>query len=101
METALYRVVQEALTNVARHAGASRVSVVVGRRGAEAVAVVEDDGAGFDPEEEAPPADARRGGLGLPGMRERVGLLGGTVEVEAEPSRGTTVIARIPLAGPP
>jgi signal transduction histidine kinase len=95
VETALYRAVQEALTNAAKHAGARNVSVVLGRRNGEAVAVVEDDGAGFDPGAARPPG--KRGGLGLPGMRERVALLGGEVEVESEPGRGTTVIARIPL----
>jgi two-component system CheB/CheR fusion protein len=97
VETALYRVTQEALTNVARHAGATRVSVVLGRRSGDAVAVIEDDGTGFDPDAPATPILGRRGGLGLAGMRERVELLGGTVEVESAPGRGTTVIARIPL----
>jgi signal transduction histidine kinase len=95
VETALYRVVQEALTNAAKHAGAGRVAVVVGRRAGVAVAVVEDDGGGFDPDGTRPPG--RRAGLGLAGMRERVGLLGGTVEVESQPGQGTTVFARIPL----
>jgi signal transduction histidine kinase len=90
-ETALYRVVQEALTNAAKHAKASRVSVVVARRDEHATAVVEDDGAGFDP------ASAGDGRLGLVGMRERVALSGGELEVESEPGAGTTVIARIPL----
>jgi len=97
VETALYRVVQEALTNVAKHAAASRGSVVLGRRDSEAVAVIEDDGTGFDPQTVLVPTLGRRGGLGLAGMRERVGLLGGSVEIESEPGRGTTVIARIPL----
>lgn len=100
IETALYRVVQEALTNVARYAGATRVSVVVGRREEEAVAVIEDDGFGFDPEAvPRTPVPGRRGGLGLVGMRERVELLGGALEVDSAPGAGTTVIARIPLAG--
>ncbi|HEY1191746.1 MAG TPA: PAS domain-containing protein [Gemmata sp.] len=97
-ETALYRVVQEALTNASRYAGARRVAVVVGRRGGEAVAVVEDDGFGFDPDAvPRTPIPGRRGGLGLVGMRERVELLGGTLEVDSAPGAGTTVIARIPL----
>jgi PAS domain S-box-containing protein len=104
VETTLYRVAQEALTNAARHAGATRVSLMVGRRDNDAVAVVEDDGGGFDPEAPRTLTPGRTGGLGLPGMRERVALLGGSVEVESAPGQGTTVIARIPLgevtAGP-
>jgi PAS domain S-box-containing protein len=100
VETALYRTVQEALTNVSRHARASRASVVLRRRGTEAVVVVEDDGAGFDLETVRTPAPGRRGGMGLIGMRERVAVLGGMVEIESEPGRGTTVIARIPLDPP-
>ncbi|HYH63885.1 MAG TPA: chemotaxis protein CheB [Urbifossiella sp.] len=91
VETALYRVVQEALTNVARHARAKAVSVTVGRAGGEARAVVEDDGVGFDPE-----AGTIR--LGLAGMRERVELVGGALEIESAPGAGTTVIARVPVA---
>jgi signal transduction histidine kinase len=95
-ETAIYRVVQEALTNVLRHAGARRVSVVLLRSAGQAVAVVEDDGVGFDTESvTAPAGDGRR--LGLLGMRERVALVGGTLTIESLPGRGTTVIARIPL----
>ncbi|WP_437805144.1 GAF domain-containing protein [Sorangium sp. So ce1078] len=89
-ETALYRVVQEALTNVAKHARARQVSVVVGRHDGHATAVVEDDGLGFDPE--APGS----GRLGLVGMRERVALAGGELDVESSPGAGTTVIARVP-----
>ncbi|MCE9566059.1 MAG: PAS domain-containing protein [Planctomycetes bacterium] len=97
VETALYRVVQEALTNITKHAAASRASVVLGRRDSEAVVVIEDGGTGFDPQAVFAPTLGRRGGLGLAGMRERVTLLGGAVEIESEPGRGTTVIARIPL----
>lgn len=99
IETVLYRVVQEALTNVARYAGATRVAVLVGWREGAAVAIVEDDGAGFDPSAvPAEPVPGRRGGLGLLGMRERVELLGGVLEVESAPGAGTSIIARIPLA---
>jgi signal transduction histidine kinase len=95
-ETALFRVVQEALTNVLRHAGARRVSLVLQRSAGQAVAVVEDDGVGFDAESETAPAGGG-GRLGLLGMRERVALVGGTLTVESAPGRGTTVIARVPL----
>ncbi len=95
-ETALFRIGQEALTNVARHAKASTLSVTLSRRGDTAVLVVEDDGAGFDVETVR---RARRddGGLGLLGMEERASLLGGRLTVESRPAGGTTVVAEIPL----
>jgi signal transduction histidine kinase len=95
-ETALFRIGQEALTNTARHAKASTLSVTLSRRGDTAVLVVEDDGAGFDVETVR---RARRddGGLGLLGMEERASLLGGRLTVESRPAAGTTVVAEIPL----
>jgi PAS domain S-box-containing protein len=96
-ETVLYRVVQEALTNVLRHARARRVSLVLQRFPDQAVVVIEDDGVGFDADSES--TEAKDGGqLGLLGMRERVALVSGTLTVESTPGRGTTVIARIPLS---
>ena len=92
METTVYRIVQEALTNVVKHAGAKQVSVVVERRSGELVAIIEDDGKGFDPDA---PADPQW--LGLAGMRERAVLLGGSVEIESAPGKGATVFARLPL----
>jgi PAS domain S-box-containing protein len=96
VETALYRVVQEALTNVLRHSGARRVSVVLRKTPGQVAALVEDDGRGFDAESiaAAPAADPR---LGLLGMRERMALVGGTLTVESGQGRGTTVIARVPI----
>lgn len=90
-ETALYRIVQESLTNVVKHARASRVSVVLTRKDDSVSVVVEDDGVGFEP------ARARDGGLGLVGMRERVGLLGGRLTIESRPGAGTTFVAEVPL----
>jgi signal transduction histidine kinase len=91
VETALYRIVQESLTNVVKHADARRVSVVVTRKRDSVSVIVEDDGVGFEPER------AREGGLGLLGMRERVALLGGRVTVESRPGAGTTFVAEVPL----
>jgi signal transduction histidine kinase len=99
VETTVYRVVQEALHNVAKHAAARRVSVIVERRGDELTALVEDDGRGFDTEGVG--SRSGRRGLGLLGMRERVGLVGGTLLVESGDGAGTTVRARIPLHRPP
>lgn len=91
VETTLYRLVQEALTNVAKHADATGVSVLVTRRPASVALVVEDDGGGFDP------GGTRDGGLGISGMRERVALLGGRLRVESAPGKGTTLAAEVPL----
>jgi signal transduction histidine kinase len=92
VETALYRIVQEALTNVVKHARASRVSILLMRKERSAIAVIEDNGVGFSPGE-----GGREDGLGLIGMRERVGLLDGRLEVESSPDRGTTIVAEVPL----
>jgi two-component system sensor histidine kinase UhpB len=92
IETALYRIVQEALTNVAKHAGATRVSVLVTRREGLVMAVVEDDGQGFGA------AGGEGAGLGLVGMKERVGLLGGRLAIESTEGAGTTIVAEVPLA---
>jgi signal transduction histidine kinase len=91
VETALYRIVQESLTNVVKHARASRVSIVLTRRRNSASIVVEDDGIGFEPGRET------GDGIGLLGMQERVGLLGGRVALESRPGAGTTFVAEVPL----
>ena len=92
VETTLYRVVQEALTNIAKHAaGARRVSVLLVRRTSSVTAVVEDDGHGFTL------ADETQGGIGLAGMRERLALLEGRLTVESDRVTGTTIVAEVPL----
>jgi two-component system, NarL family, sensor histidine kinase DevS len=91
VETAFYRIIQEALTNIVKHAGATRVSILLTRRDGSVAAVVEDDGSGFDAS--ATPHD----GLGLVGMRERVGLVGGRLRIESAHGSGTTVRAEVPL----
>ena len=92
VETALYRIVQETLTNVARHAGARSVSVLIERRNGNVIAVVEDDGAGF----EAAEVENERH-LGMFGMRERAELLGGRLTIESTPGSGASVFVEIPL----
>jgi PAS domain S-box-containing protein len=94
IETALYRVIQESLTNILKHAGARRVSVVLQRSAEQVFAVVEDDGGGFDADS-GPTVNERR--LGLLGMRERLVLVGGSLTIESQLGRGTTIIARVPL----
>lgn len=91
VETTVYRIVQEALTNVVKHAGAHSVSVLVMRRDSTVAAVIEDDGRGFDPD------PARDDSLGLEGMRERVELHDGRMVVETSPGAGTTIRIEVPL----
>ncbi|GAB4211281.1 MAG: hypothetical protein OHK0022_45640 [Roseiflexaceae bacterium] len=97
VEATAYRVVQEALTNVRKHAQARHVSLILERRPGELQVIVEDDGVGFQPEVVA---RERSGGrqLGLVGMGERATLAGGAVVIESEPGVGTTIFLRIPLA---
>ena len=93
-ETAVYRIIQEALANVARHSRASAASVVLERRSDMLVAIVDDNGSGFD-------VDARLASeqsLGLHGMRERAFLVGGKLTIESSPGGGTTVFVQVPLA---
>jgi signal transduction histidine kinase len=91
VETALYRIAQEALTNVAKHADAEHVSLIVTRRDGSVTVVVEDDGRGFGA------VGGESGGLGLVGMKERVGLLGGRLAIESTEGSGTTIVAEVPL----
>lgn len=91
IETSLYRVIQEALTNVIRHAQARHAAVVLRARAGDLIAIVEDDGVGFDVAEAI-----ERGRLGLIGMRERIDMLGGKFHLESFPGRGTTVYVAVP-----
>ena len=91
VETTLYRVVQESLTNIVKHANAHNVSVSIARRGSTVAAVIEDDGAGFDLRV------VHEGGIGLLGMRERLALVDGRLEIESRPGSGTTIVAEVPV----
>jgi signal transduction histidine kinase len=91
VETALFRIVQESLTNVALHAQAERVDVVINYRDNHIKAIIEDDGVGFIPS--SPTVDSH---LGLFGMRERVEMLGGELTIESAPGRGTAVSVEVP-----
>lgn len=97
METALYRIAQEALTNVARHAGAANVSVLLERRGSSAILIVEDDGRGFDAQSVLG-RGRDEGHLGLFGMQERAVLIDGTLTIESSSGGGTTVFVEVPFA---
>jgi PAS domain S-box-containing protein len=97
-ETTLYRIAQEALTNTARHSRASRVDVILERRGDDVLLVVEDNGVGFDLSEK--PGEGSS--FGLVGMQERAALVGAALQIESAPGGGTTVLLRLksPAATP-
>jgi signal transduction histidine kinase len=90
-ETALYRIIQEALTNVVKHAQARNVTILLTPKEERIAAMIEDDGRGFDVHSETE-------GLGLLGIRERLDLLGGQLLIESAPGSGTTLVAEVPLA---
>lgn len=92
VETALYRIIQEALTNIAKHADADSASVLVEQRNGDVVAIVEDNGVGFDIVK-----SAENGRLGLLGMKERAELLNGKLVVESSIKQGTSIFASIPI----
>ena len=89
-ETVFYRVVQEALTNIVKHARAQHVSIVLQSRPGKVTAVIEDDGRGFSA------GDESDDGLGIVGMRERVSLVGGRLEIESSPA-GTAIVVEVPV----
>jgi len=90
VETAIYRIVQESLTNVVRHAHATRVDILLERRGGQLIVVVEDNGIGFDPQT---PMGSQ---LGILGMRERAEMLGGKITVESTQGKGSTILLEVP-----
>jgi signal transduction histidine kinase len=92
LETAIYRIVQEALNNAATHSGARRAHIELVEDRSAVRVTVRDDGRGFNP-------SAQTGGFGLLGMRERVELLHGTLEIESSPREGTTITATFPVSG--
>jgi two-component system CheB/CheR fusion protein len=94
IEINLYRIAQEALNNVNKHARAKYVDVIFERRDDSTLLIIEDDGAGFDLNDES----LAQRGVGLIGMRERAALIGGTIEIESAPDKGTTIFARVPAS---
>ncbi|RYY39014.1 MAG: sensor histidine kinase [Chitinophagaceae bacterium] len=89
---ALYRILQEALNNVLRHAGASKVDIELAQSGGVTILIVTDDGKGFTP-------GSPRGGIGLTNMRSRAAVLGGTLQVQSAPGRGCQLQIRVPIPG--
>jgi signal transduction histidine kinase len=98
VEIGLYRIALEALSNVISHASATRASVIVLWQDAQVRLLVEDDGRGFDYSATRKDIDHC---LGLIGMEERMALMGGTLNIESMPKRGTTVRAEIQIKSPP
>jgi signal transduction histidine kinase len=94
VEIAVFRVVQEAITNIARHAQASKANILLTRKDSRLIVRVEDDGLGFDP---GRLMDDKQKGWGLRGMEERITLLGGKFYVGSQPGNGTLVVAEVPL----
>lgn len=92
VETALLRTTEEALANVARHAGATRATITLSYLGDAVTLDVDDDGVGFA----VVPEPRQDSGFGLPGLRERLAAVGGRLEVESAPGEGTTVVAQVP-----
>lgn len=92
LETAVYRIVQELLNNVMKHAQAQEVFLQVSREDGQLHISVEDDGVGFDPSQ-----SAARAGIGLAGIRTRVGLLGGTLDLQSHAGHGTRVFLALPV----
>ena len=88
--TAIFRIFQEAMTNILRHAGATRVDITLTQEAGEFVLAVSDNGAGIKPVE--------RSGLGILGMQERARLVGGEIQIHGLEGAGTTIVLRIPLA---
>jgi len=94
-ETVLFRAVQEALTNIRRHAQATQVTLNLTKDHSTVRLEVIDNGVGFDPKQ--PPRHEPGSGLGLPGMRERVALVNGRLEIDSGPGRGTRIVVELPL----
>jgi len=88
--TALFRIVQEALTNVVRYAQASAVRIALTQHDGQIVLRIQDNGVGFD-------ATVRASGVGLVGMRERCSAIGGSFAIDSGSERGTTIVVRVPL----
>lgn len=99
IETALYRVIQEALTNIAKHAQADEVDIRLNRVDSAITVTVTDNGVGFDPQDILN-MDIQKRGFGIMGMQERVSSLGGRIDIRSQPAVGTQIAIEIPLGIP-
>ena len=100
LETAIFRVVQECLTNIHRHSGSTVAKVRVSKGNTDLRIEVEDDGKGISPQKRIEMDLAGKAGVGIRGMRERIRQLGGTLRISSQPNgKGTVVVARLPVDG--
>ena len=97
IETTLYRIIQEALNNVSKHSGATRVALILRRTEEQVQAIIEDDGRGFDARVTSQSRNGS-GRLGLLGIQERLGIVGGNFKIESAPQHGATLFVRIPIS---
>jgi signal transduction histidine kinase len=96
MEIALFRIAQEAITNIVRHSGAENVMISLEANGTTLTLEIEDDGNGFDPVAVIKPEEGGMG-LGLLGMKERAWLIEGTLQVDSQPGSGTRIVVKVPF----
>lgn len=96
IETALFRIIQEAINNAARHSGGQHVHIRLEFAQERVIGMVEDDGRGFDVSANRDTRDRTRG-LGLAGMRERATLIGGTLTIQSAPGKGTKLVVEVPI----
>ncbi len=99
LSSTIYRIVQEALTNIYKHAGAEKVEVRIGRYNGKLIITIIDNGKGFDPAHPGKKRNPSETGFGLEGMRERVELIKGTMNIQSQPGQGTKIRLEIPLNG--
>lgn len=99
VETVLYRIIQEGLHNVVKHANANNVTIHLTYSYPDLILNIKDDGVGFDQNEATTSSGARHQGIGLLGMRERIASVGGRLEVRSKPGRGTLIRAEVPVGG--
>jgi signal transduction histidine kinase len=99
VETVLYRIIQEGLHNVVKHADAKYVSIHLTHSYPDLILTIKDDGVGFDQNDHLISSAARHQGIGILGMRERIASVGGRLEVRSKPGRGTLIRAEVPVGG--
>jgi signal transduction histidine kinase len=99
VETVLYRIIQEGLHNVVKHANAKNVTIHLTHSYPDLILTIKDDGVGFNQSENIMSSGARHQGIGILGMRERIASVGGRLEVRSKPGRGTLIRAEVPVGG--
>ncbi len=98
IEIVLYRILQEAVNNIVRHARAEHISILLTYSHPKLILTIKDDGVGFEQTENMLPWDGKKPGIGLVGMRERVGSVGGTIDIRSSKGKGTVIRAELPIS---